>query len=75
MTEDRVFEPRERPWYLAALAHPAPLGWTPVYIDFKTLDLVTTRTKRIGNEVGEPAGVAATTCRSSRSMRCSRGCS
>jgi len=60
VTEDRVFEPRERPWYLAALAHPAPLGWTPVYIDFKTLDLVTTRTKRIGNEVGEPAGVAAT---------------
>ncbi|KQV53346.1 hypothetical protein ASC95_11430 [Pelomonas sp. Root1217] len=60
VTEDKVFEPRERPWYQAALANPAPLSWTPVYIDFKTLDLVTTRTKRVGNDVGEPEGVAAT---------------
>lgn len=60
VTEDKVFEPRERPWYQAALAQPAPLGWTPVYIDFKTLDLVVTRTKRVGNDVGEPEGVAAT---------------
>ncbi|KQW51282.1 MULTISPECIES: sensor domain-containing diguanylate cyclase [unclassified Roseateles] len=58
--EDKVFEPRERPWYQAALASPAPLSWTPVYIDFKTLDLVATRTKRVGNDVGEPEGVAAT---------------
>lgn len=58
--EDKVFDPRERPWYQAALANPAPLSWTPVYIDFKTLDLVVTRTKRIGNAVGEPEGVAAT---------------
>lgn len=58
--EDKVFEPRERPWYLSALANPAALSWTPVYIDFKTLDLVVTRTKRIGNDVGEPEGVAAT---------------
>ena len=60
VTEDKVFEPRERPWYQAALGNPAPLSWTPVYIDFKTLDLVVTRTKRVGNEVGEPEGVAAT---------------
>lgn len=60
ITEDKVFEPRERPWYQAALANPAPLSWTPVYIDFKTLDLVVTRTKRVGNDVGEPEGVAAT---------------
>jgi len=60
IVEDKVFEPRERPWYQAALANPAALSWTPVYIDFKTLDLVTTRTKRIGNDVGEPEGVAAT---------------
>lgn len=60
VTEDKVFEPRERPWYQAALANPAPLSWTPVYIDFKTLDLVVTRTKRVGNDVGEPEGVAAT---------------
>ncbi|MGQ3050833.1 MAG: diguanylate cyclase domain-containing protein [Roseateles sp.] len=60
VVEDKVFEPRERPWYQAALASPAPLSWTPVYIDFKTLDLVATRTKRVGNDVGEPEGVAAT---------------
>ena len=60
VTEDKVFEPRERPWYRAALAHPAALAWTPVYVDFKTQDLLVTRTKRIGNEVGEPEGVAAT---------------
>lgn len=60
VTEDKVFEPRERPWYQAALANPAPLAWTPVYIDFKNLDLVVTRTRRVGNDVGEPEGVAAT---------------
>lgn len=60
VVEDKVFDPRERPWYQAALASPAALSWTPVYIDFKTLDLVTTRTKRVGNDVGEPEGVAAT---------------
>lgn len=58
--EDRVFEPRDRPWFQAALASPLPLSWTPVYIDFKTHDLITTRTKRVGNEVGEPEGVVAT---------------
>ena len=58
--EDRVFDPRERPWYQAAMANPLPLGWTPVYVDFKMLDLVTTRTKRVGNEVGEPEGIVAT---------------
>ena len=60
VVEDKIFEPRERPWYQAALSQPASLGWTPVYIDFKTLDLVATRTKRVGNDVGEPEGVAAT---------------
>lgn len=60
LQEDKVFEPRERPWYQSALANPAALNWTPVYIDFKTLDLIVTRTKRIGNEVGEPEGVVAT---------------
>lgn len=59
-TEDRVFEPRERPWYRAALAHPRPLGWTPVYVDFKAQDLVTTRTKRVAGARGETEGVVAT---------------
>jgi diguanylate cyclase (GGDEF)-like protein len=60
VTEDKVFEPRERPWYQSALASPAALGWTPVYVDFKTQDLIVTRTKRVVNDVGEPEGVAAT---------------
>lgn len=60
LVEDKVFEPRERPWYQSALANPATLSWTPVYIDFKTLELVVTRTRRVGNDVGEPEGVAAT---------------
>lgn len=60
VTENQVFEPRDRPWYREALARPAPLAWSSVYVDFKTQDLIVTRTKRIGNEVGEPEGVAAT---------------
>ena len=60
VTEDKVFEPRERPWYQTAFANPAALSWTPVYIDFRTLDLIVTRTKRVGNDVGEPEGVVAT---------------
>lgn len=60
VVEDKVFEPRERPWYQAAMATPAPLAWTPVYVDFKTQDLIVTRTKRLGNDAGEPEGVGAT---------------
>ncbi|WP_304622775.1 diguanylate cyclase domain-containing protein [Roseateles caseinilyticus] len=60
VTEDKVFEPRERPWYATAMAHPSALGWTPVYVDFRTQDLIVTRTKRVANDVGEPEGVAAT---------------
>ena len=58
--EDRIFDPRERPWYQSAMANRLPLAWTPVYIDFKVGELVTTRTKRILNEDGEPLGVVAT---------------
>lgn len=58
--EDKVYEPRERPWYQVAQAQPATLTWTPVYVDFKTQELIVTRTRRIGNAVGEPEGVAAT---------------
>jgi diguanylate cyclase (GGDEF)-like protein len=60
VAESQQFDPRERPWYRAALASPAALGWTPIYIDFRKAELVATRTRRIGNEVGEPEGVAAT---------------
>lgn len=60
LTEEQVFDPRERPWFQRTLASPAALGWTPVYVDFKTQDLVVTRTKRVLNDAGEPEGVAAT---------------
>lgn len=60
VVEDQVFEPRERPWYQAALAGRQALAWSPVYIDFKARDLVTTRTKRIDSEAGAPEGVVAT---------------
>lgn len=60
LTEEQVFDPRERPWFQRTLASPAALGWTPVYVDFKTQDLVITRTRRVLNDAGEPEGVAAT---------------
>lgn len=60
VTEDKVFDPRQRPWFETTLARPQARGWTPVYVDFKTQELVLTRTRRIVNDVGEPEGVAAT---------------
>lgn len=60
VVEDKLFDPRERPWFTAALAQPAALAWTPVYVDFRTGELIVTRTRRVGNEVGEPEGVVAT---------------
>lgn len=60
LAEEQAFDPRERPWFRATLASPAALGWTPVYVDFKTKDLVVTRTRRVLNDAGEPEGVAAT---------------
>ena len=39
--EQRIFDPRERPWYRAAKTHSAPT-WTSTYIDFKTAELVAT---------------------------------
>lgn len=60
LAETLAFDPRERPWFRAALASPAALGWTPVYADARTGDLVVTRTKRVLNDAGEPEGVAAT---------------
>jgi diguanylate cyclase (GGDEF)-like protein len=57
--EERIFDPRERPWYRAAQASAAPT-WTSVYIDFKTTELVATRTRRVNNAAGEFEGVVAT---------------
>ncbi|MFG6469202.1 sensor domain-containing diguanylate cyclase [Roseateles sp. BYS87W] len=60
VVEDKVYEPRERPWYQAAMAQAERSHWTPVYIDFKTLELVLTRTRRVPDAQGATAGVAAT---------------
>ncbi|OYU66337.1 MAG: sensor domain-containing diguanylate cyclase, partial [Burkholderiales bacterium PBB5] len=57
--EERIFDPRERPWYRAAQTSAAPT-WTSVYIDFKTTELVATRTRRVNNAAGEFEGVVAT---------------
>jgi diguanylate cyclase (GGDEF)-like protein len=58
-TEERVFDPRERPWYKAGQAAQAGT-WTSIYIDFKSLELVGTRARRVDNAVGEFQGVVAT---------------
>lgn len=57
--EERVFDPRERPWYKAGQSAPTQT-WTSIYIDFKTLQLVSTRARRVNNVAGEFEGVVAT---------------
>jgi diguanylate cyclase (GGDEF)-like protein len=57
--EDRIFDPRERPWYVAAQSSAQPV-WTSVYLDFKTNALVATRTRRVNNAQGAFEGVVAT---------------
>jgi diguanylate cyclase (GGDEF)-like protein len=57
--ESRIFDPRDRPWYKAGQSA-ATQTWTSVYIDFKTLQLVATRARRVANAAGEFEGVVAT---------------
>jgi diguanylate cyclase (GGDEF)-like protein len=57
--EQRIFDPRERPWFRAAQASPRPT-WTSIYIDFKTSELVATRTRRVQAADGSFQGVVAT---------------
>ncbi|MCB1906199.1 MAG: GGDEF domain-containing protein [Rhodocyclaceae bacterium] len=57
--EKRVYNPRERPWYLAGQTAPSHT-WTEVYIDFTTFELVATRARRVLDEDGAFAGVVAT---------------
>jgi diguanylate cyclase (GGDEF)-like protein len=57
--EERIFEPRTRPWYLAgrdASTH----TWTSIYIDFRTQSLVATRARRVLHPDGSIEGVVAT---------------
>ena len=57
--ETRIFDPRERPWYKAG-QDTAGQTWTSIYIDFKTLQLVGTRARRVNNAAGAFEGVVAT---------------
>lgn len=57
--EQRIFEPRERPWFQAAQRNTTPT-WTSVYIDFKTTELVATRARRVNGAGGDFEGVVAT---------------
>lgn len=57
--EERLFDPRERPWYKAG-ADAASDNWTAVYIDFGTQELVATRARRVLSATGEVEGVVAT---------------
>ena len=57
--EERLYDPRERPWYKAGQGA-STQTWTSIYIDFKTLQLVGTRARRVNNATGDFEGVVAT---------------
>jgi diguanylate cyclase (GGDEF)-like protein len=57
--EDKVFEPRERPWYRAGRGTTNET-WTSIYIDFRTSELVATRARRVPAADGTLGGVVAT---------------
>ena len=57
--EEKLFDPRTRPWYTAG-AGAKDDTWTSVYIDFGTHDLVATRARRVMGVGGKLAGVVAT---------------
>ena len=59
LVETRVFDPRERPWFEAGRRNDRQT-WTSVYIDFRTLELVSTRARRVDGADGEFEGVVAT---------------
>lgn len=57
--EKELFDPRVRPWFHAARTTQKDI-WTSVYIDFGTLELVSTRARRVLSSDGKLAGVVAT---------------
>ncbi|MDO6461822.1 diguanylate cyclase [Granulosicoccaceae sp. 1_MG-2023] len=57
--EKRIFDPRERPWFKAGIRRDGH-AWSPIYIDFKTFELVSTRVRRVNDADGRLAGVVAT---------------
>lgn len=57
--EEKIFDPRERPWYRAGQSAQQHT-WTSIYVDFKTLELVGTRARRVNNAQDQFQGVIAT---------------
>ncbi len=57
--EEAVYDPRERPWYRAGQSSNQHT-WTSIYVDFKTLELVGTRARRVNSADGQFQGVVAT---------------
>lgn len=57
--EQRVFDPRTRPWYADGRDRNGHT-WTSVYIDFGTRELVATRARRVLSMDGSFEGVVAT---------------
>jgi diguanylate cyclase (GGDEF)-like protein len=57
--EEKVFEPRARPWYKAGETS-ASHTWTSIYIDFRNAELVATRARRVLDAEGRFQGVVAT---------------
>ena len=59
VAEQKVFEPRDRPWFKAG-QDASNQTWTSIYIDFKTAELVATRARRVDDAQGRLHGVVAT---------------
>jgi PAS domain S-box-containing protein len=56
-TSPNIYDPRLRPWYIAAAAAKKPV-WTPIYTDFLTRELAITAAMPIYNDAGKLLGVA-----------------
>ena len=57
--EQKMFDPRSRPWYIAGESS-ASHTWTSIYIDFRNAELVATRARRVLDKEGAFQGVVAT---------------
>jgi diguanylate cyclase (GGDEF)-like protein len=59
VVEERMYEPRARPWYKSGEGS-ASHTWTSIYIDFRSGELVATRARRVLDSQGRLQGVVAT---------------
>ncbi|SIT07294.1 sensor domain-containing diguanylate cyclase [Neptunomonas antarctica] len=59
-TENKIFDPRTRPWFSAKEPKSNRHMWTSVYVDFSDKDLVVTRARQVFSPSGNFTGVVAT---------------